>query len=187
MLKSSLLRHGPPNGISGRASGPFIWRNLYKSAHTYVKVDAGWSSPVARQAHNLKVAGSNPAPATKKQKPGSSGLLLFGAGGGFDFFRGLQGGESRRGVTKRPPNLAPATRPSPQVRPAGFLLRSATVAAARRLRRCTWPMRFRDVPAAYRRAAHAVGGGARKRPAPRGLIAVAEEGRHGAVPEPGHL
>src|SRR5688572_16198515 len=28
--------------------------------------DAGWSSPVARQAHNLKVAGSNPAPATNK-------------------------------------------------------------------------------------------------------------------------
>ena len=25
---------------------------------------AGWSSPVAHQAHNLKVAGSNPAPAT---------------------------------------------------------------------------------------------------------------------------
>jgi hypothetical protein len=29
---------------------------------------AGWSSPVARQAHNLKVAGSNPAPAPKLQK-----------------------------------------------------------------------------------------------------------------------
>ena len=28
--------------------------------------DAGWSSPVARQAHNLKVAGSNPAPATRE-------------------------------------------------------------------------------------------------------------------------
>ena len=26
--------------------------------------DAGWSSPVARWAHNPKVAGSNPAPAT---------------------------------------------------------------------------------------------------------------------------
>ena len=26
---------------------------------------AGWSSLVARQAHNLKVAGSNPAPAPK--------------------------------------------------------------------------------------------------------------------------
>ena len=27
--------------------------------------DAGWSSPVARQAHNLKVTGSNPVPATR--------------------------------------------------------------------------------------------------------------------------
>src|SRR5580700_5749946 len=29
-----------------------------------VFLDAGWSSLVARQAHNLKVVGSNPAPAT---------------------------------------------------------------------------------------------------------------------------
>jgi hypothetical protein len=29
------------------------------------RFDAGWSSPVARQAHNLKVASSNLAPATK--------------------------------------------------------------------------------------------------------------------------
>ena len=28
---------------------------------------AGWSSPVARQAHNLKVVGSNPTPATNTQ------------------------------------------------------------------------------------------------------------------------
>src|SRR5262249_2912994 len=28
--------------------------------------NAGWSSPVARQAHNLKVRGSNPLPATRK-------------------------------------------------------------------------------------------------------------------------
>ena len=40
------------------------------------KVDAGWSSPVARQAHNLKVAGSNPAPATKS-KPGRSTRRAF--------------------------------------------------------------------------------------------------------------
>ena len=26
--------------------------------------DAGWSSPVARRAHNPKVGGSNPSPAT---------------------------------------------------------------------------------------------------------------------------
>src|SRR3569833_3908348 len=42
--------------------------------------DAGWSSPVARQAHNLKVAGSNPAPATKQKKPRFGGaFLLFAA------------------------------------------------------------------------------------------------------------
>jgi hypothetical protein len=41
---------------------------------------AGWSSPVARQAHNLKAAGSNPAPATKSKKARaekSAGLLAF--------------------------------------------------------------------------------------------------------------
>ena len=32
------------------------------------RITAGWSSPVARQAHNLKVVGSNPAPATKEKK-----------------------------------------------------------------------------------------------------------------------
>ena len=35
---------------------------------------AGWSSLVARQAHNLKVAGSNPAPATNLK--GSRALCL---------------------------------------------------------------------------------------------------------------
>ncbi len=30
---------------------------------------AGWSSPVARQAHNLKVVGSNPTPATNSGQP----------------------------------------------------------------------------------------------------------------------
>ena len=30
---------------------------------------AGWSSLVARRAHNPKVVGSNPAPATRKFKP----------------------------------------------------------------------------------------------------------------------
>ena len=29
---------------------------------------AGWSSPVARQAHNLKVTGSNPVPATRNSR-----------------------------------------------------------------------------------------------------------------------
>ncbi len=34
---------------------------------TYTTI-AGWSSPVARQAHNLKVIGSNPIPATRFSK-----------------------------------------------------------------------------------------------------------------------
>ena len=41
--------------------------------------DAGWSSPVARQAHNLKVLGSNPSPAPTKERPceQSRGRLLL--------------------------------------------------------------------------------------------------------------
>ena len=41
---------------------------------------AGWSSLVARQAHNLKVVGSNPTPATNVRKPRfrkGSRLFLF--------------------------------------------------------------------------------------------------------------
>ena len=49
---------------------------------TILPFAAGWSSPVARQAHNLKVAGSNPAPAPKtpKQPPrfARAAVLRFG-------------------------------------------------------------------------------------------------------------
>ena len=38
---------------------------------------AGWSSPVARQAHNLKAAGSNPAPATNKTLPKPPHAVAF--------------------------------------------------------------------------------------------------------------
>jgi hypothetical protein len=38
------------------------------SLKTEFKNTAGWSSLVARQAHNLKVGGSNPSPATKNEK-----------------------------------------------------------------------------------------------------------------------
>src|ERR1700754_2513922 len=45
---------------------------------------AGWSSPVARQAHNLKVTGSNPVPATttdcqQPPNPPVRGLFAFTA------------------------------------------------------------------------------------------------------------
>jgi hypothetical protein len=53
-----------------------------------VAISAGWSSPVARQAHNLKAAGSNPAPATNDpiilpeppfSSPGAAVLARFGS------------------------------------------------------------------------------------------------------------
>jgi hypothetical protein len=43
------------------------WRNT----------DAGWSSSVARWAHNPEVAGSNPAPATKARGPFSNRERAF--------------------------------------------------------------------------------------------------------------
>ena len=39
---------------------------------TWMTIIAGWSSPVARQAHNLKVVGSNPTPATNLRGPDSN-------------------------------------------------------------------------------------------------------------------
>jgi hypothetical protein len=51
---------GPVTALFGVDSVISAYRNQSK------KIDAGWSSPVARQAHNLKVVGSNPTPATKK-------------------------------------------------------------------------------------------------------------------------
>ena len=51
--------------VAARSSGN---QNLSKT-HTLLtfqaRLSAGWSSPVARQAHNLKVVSSNLAPATK--------------------------------------------------------------------------------------------------------------------------
>ncbi len=40
-------------------------------------VGAGWSSPVARQAHNLKVVGSNPTPATNAKAALWGGFCVY--------------------------------------------------------------------------------------------------------------
>ena len=63
------VRHNPPFTFVGLASPRFrpgvchfSPQVLDGSSH---RADAGWSSPVARQAHNLKVVGSNPTPAPK--------------------------------------------------------------------------------------------------------------------------
>ena len=46
----------------------FVFMELSEAWYCVSRGDAGWSSPVARQAHNLKAAGSNPAPATKNSR-----------------------------------------------------------------------------------------------------------------------
>jgi hypothetical protein len=53
-----------PDGIDRRprALAESHSGSVFEGAHRFI---AGWSSPVARQAHNLKVIGSNPIPATK--------------------------------------------------------------------------------------------------------------------------
>ena len=47
--------------IGGASRG---WQTTGRDVPWHLHFDAGWSSPVARRAHNPKVAGSNPAPAT---------------------------------------------------------------------------------------------------------------------------
>ncbi len=63
---------------STRFSLPFteLPRNILSCAHEAPSI-AGWSSLVARRAHNPEVVGSNPAPATKNlQLVGLAGELF---------------------------------------------------------------------------------------------------------------
>src|SRR5213078_3253179 len=67
-------RRGPhhrPRGVT-RVSAPIIDLVLRPAPRTVVFTDAGWSSSVARWAHNPEVAGSNPVPATQGPGPESS-------------------------------------------------------------------------------------------------------------------
>jgi hypothetical protein len=48
--------------------GPVIMLDIAAIVAYYAFLIAGWSSPVARRAHNPKVVGSNPAPATNRMQ-----------------------------------------------------------------------------------------------------------------------
>ncbi len=63
--KSSQITLLRPRPIPKAASKAAFCSSKDYSTSKSIAVNAGWSSPVARQAHNLKAAGSNPAPATK--------------------------------------------------------------------------------------------------------------------------
>ena len=52
----------------GRTAEPAIWRGSHVLGNLAF-TNAGWSSSVARWAHNPEVAGSNPVPATSGNGP----------------------------------------------------------------------------------------------------------------------
>ena len=55
----------PASGVDRAKAMSYIRQPFDGESLSEKGIDAGWSSPVARQAHNLKVTGSNPVPATK--------------------------------------------------------------------------------------------------------------------------
>src|SRR5213592_4140956 len=72
---------GPSAGQRTRGSSPGLVLICLggRGPIQLVHADAGWSSSVARWAHNPEVAGSNPAPATKHSAGQSPGVGHPGA------------------------------------------------------------------------------------------------------------
>src|SRR4051812_2624351 len=77
VLRLKARKSRPPPGPPSRHQARLDTTASQGRRHSAAKVSkdprpwgnvAGWSSPVARQAHNLKVAGSNPAPATTENR-----------------------------------------------------------------------------------------------------------------------
>src|SRR5438552_5853740 len=69
------VRFGPSRGNSsvGRAQPCQGWGRGFESRFPLWHSDAGWSSLVARRAHNPEVVGSNPTPATTRRVDGETG------------------------------------------------------------------------------------------------------------------
>ncbi|VXC97787.1 hypothetical protein SPHINGOT1_270066 [Sphingomonas sp. T1] len=89
VYRAGAYRAGARATRRGRRRVARGYQNPFTISSTHVpnRTVAGWSSPVARQAHNLKVTGSNPVPATKSYdspKAKASGLSSF-----VDFFFSL--------------------------------------------------------------------------------------------------
>ena len=57
-----------PGTVVRRRSSRPQWLKLVDPSGKVLTTDAGWSSSVARRAHNPEVAGSNPVPATRKTR-----------------------------------------------------------------------------------------------------------------------
>jgi hypothetical protein len=80
-IPNSAVKHPSAHGTAPQGAGESVaagppCRILSDTTPT----TAGWSSPVARQAHNLKVTGSNPVPASPLTELHTSGPLPPGTG-----------------------------------------------------------------------------------------------------------
>ena len=62
--------------LQGLLNNLKIYWTIATQERNIAAFSAGWSSSVARRAHNPKVIGSNPVPATKDYDPLSRGFLL---------------------------------------------------------------------------------------------------------------
>ena len=54
-----------------------VYYSSLNGQHSPYRIAAGWSSSVARRAHNPKVGGSNPSPATKTKPSVLTELRAF--------------------------------------------------------------------------------------------------------------
>ena len=122
---SLFLRHPPPGLTSSRwFRRPHCWhlsRRRMSSSSTshprhppdcepfdrtgtvWSQCGAGWSSPVARRAHNPKVGGSNPPPATRRvDRPSPTGPLAPAGLGSGRHADAYQATERRTGHHPRP-------------------------------------------------------------------------------------
>ena len=100
-----------------RAQARSANKQRYRAQTQAIQNNAGWSSPVARQAHNLKVVSSNLAPATNdSDRPRSKERgFLIGCGGPREEMtvrtKPAQRAAQRQRLGQQPEavNLAPAT------------------------------------------------------------------------------
>ena len=103
--------------------------------HCYdLETAAGWSSQVARRAHNPKVAGSNPAPAIG-ESPGNGAFFVDGGRGGRR--SRVPNGYQFRGLS-RFASLSPARSPKPAVESAASAPSMTTAATLALSSTPTW-------------------------------------------------
>jgi hypothetical protein len=74
-----IVARGRKDGAGGACRRAAKGLTVRASDAIFPVLDAGWSSLVARRAHNPKVAGSNPAPAIARPRRRSRAAFCWGS------------------------------------------------------------------------------------------------------------